>query len=162
VVGAVAVGVVGHWLARRTRRPVLPFLIPSIAPLLPGSILYRGLIEITQGTAVSGLLSLVEAVTVGLALGAGVNLGGELMVAFQVRVCAAGRRPAVPAAVTGPLWPELVSTKEVVLFYVGPPVAPTPPCSAVPCTVSSDERARVRRCSHDGHETPPTCDASHY
>ncbi|MEV2278592.1 threonine/serine exporter family protein [Nocardiopsis sp. NPDC049922] len=83
VAGAVAVGVVGHWLARRTRRPVLTYLIPSIAPLLPGSILYRGLIQITQGTVVSGLLSLVEAVMVGLALGAGVNLGGELVRAFQ-------------------------------------------------------------------------------
>ncbi|WP_233515702.1 threonine/serine exporter ThrE family protein [Nocardiopsis sp. L17-MgMaSL7] len=83
IVGAMAVGVVGHWLARRTQRPVLPYLIPSIAPLLPGSILYRGLIEITQGTAVSGLLSIAEAVMVGLALGAGVNLGGELVRAFQ-------------------------------------------------------------------------------
>lgn len=83
VVGAVAVGVVGHWLARRTRRPVLPYLIPAIAPLLPGSILYRGLLEITQGASLSGLLSLAEAVTVGLALGAGVNLGGELMRIFQ-------------------------------------------------------------------------------
>lgn len=83
IVGAMAVGVVGHWLARRTQRPVLPYLIPSIAPLLPGSILYRGLIEITQGTAVSGLLSIAEAVMVALALGAGVNLGGELVRAFQ-------------------------------------------------------------------------------
>ncbi|MCY9783196.1 threonine/serine exporter family protein [Nocardiopsis sp. EMB25] len=83
VAGAIAVGVFGHWLARRTRRPVLPYLIPSIAPLLPGSILYRGLIQITQGTVVSGLLSIVEAVMVGLALGAGVNLGGELVRAFQ-------------------------------------------------------------------------------
>ncbi|GAB2501159.1 threonine/serine exporter family protein [Nocardiopsis aegyptia] len=83
VAGAIAVGVVGHWLARYTRRPVLPYLVPSIAPLLPGSILYRGLIEITQGTAVFGLLSLVEAVMVALALGAGVNLGGELVRAFQ-------------------------------------------------------------------------------
>lgn len=98
VVGAVAVGVVGHWLARRTRRPVLPYLIPSIAPLLPGSILYRGLIEITQGTAVSGLLSLVEAVTVGLALGAGVNLGGELMRAFQRGGLAGAGMRSRPAA----------------------------------------------------------------
>lgn len=98
VVGAVAVGVVGHWLARRTRRPVLPYLIPSIAPLLPGSILYRGLIEITQGTAVSGLLSLVEAVTVGLALGAGVNLGGELMRVFQRGGLAGAGMRSRPAA----------------------------------------------------------------
>ncbi len=62
---------------------MLPYLIPSIAPLLPGSILYRGLIEITQGTAVAGMLSLAEAIMVALALGAGVNLGGELVRAFQ-------------------------------------------------------------------------------
>ena len=98
VVGAVAVGVVGHWLARRTRRPVLPYLIPSIAPLLPGSILYRGLIEITQGTAVSGLLSIAEAVMVALALGAGVNLGGELVRAFQRGGLAGAGMRSRPAA----------------------------------------------------------------
>ncbi|WP_239646197.1 threonine/serine exporter family protein [Nocardiopsis valliformis] len=98
VVGAVAVGVVGHWLARRSRRPVLPYLIPSIAPLLPGSILYRGLIEITQGTAVSGLLSIAEAVMVALALGAGVNLGGELVRAFQRGGLAGAGMRSRPAA----------------------------------------------------------------
>lgn len=98
VTGAVAVGVVGHWLARRTRRPVLPYLIPSIAPLLPGSILYRGLIEITHGSAVSGLLSLAEAVMVGLALGAGVNLGGELVRAFQHGGLAGAGMRSRPAA----------------------------------------------------------------
>lgn len=98
VVGAVAVGVVGHWLARRTRRPVLPYLIPSIAPLLPGSILYRGLMEITQGTAVAGMLSLAEAITVGLALGAGVNLGGELVRAFQHGGLAGAGMRSRPAA----------------------------------------------------------------
>ncbi|MFE6388019.1 MULTISPECIES: threonine/serine exporter ThrE family protein [Nocardiopsis] len=98
VAGAVAVGVVGHWLARRTRRPVLPYLVPSIAPLLPGSILYRGLIEITQGDPSAGLLSLAEAVTVGLALGAGVNLGGELVRAFQHGGLAGAGMRSRPAA----------------------------------------------------------------
>ena len=98
VAGAVAVGMVGHWLARRTQRPVLPYLIPSIAPLLPGSILYRGLIEITQGSAVSGLLSLAEAIMIGLALGAGVNLGGELVRAFQRGGLAGGGMRNRPAA----------------------------------------------------------------
>ena len=96
--GAIAVGVVGHWLARRTRRPVLPYLVPAIAPLLPGSILYRGLIELTQGSAGAGLLSLAEAVTVGLALGAGVNLGGELVRAFQHGGLAGAGMRSRPAA----------------------------------------------------------------
>lgn len=98
VVGAIAVGIVGHWLARQSQRPVLPYIIPSIAPLLPGSILYRGLIEITQGSALPGVLSLMEAVTVGLALGAGVNLGGELVRAFQHGGLAGSGMRSRPAA----------------------------------------------------------------
>ena len=39
---------------------------------------------------------------------------------MQVRVCAAVRRPAVPAAVTDPLRPDLVGAKEALLFDVGP------------------------------------------
>lgn len=91
--GAVVVGVIGHWLARRTRRPPLTFIIPSIAPLLPGSILYRGLIEMSTGEPLAGVASLGEAVAVGLALGAGVNLGGELVRAFSWGgLVGAGRR----------------------------------------------------------------------
>ncbi|WP_460856849.1 threonine/serine exporter family protein [Nocardiopsis coralliicola] len=96
--GAVVIGVMGHWFARRTRRPVLPYVIPAIAPLLPGSILYRGLLEMTMGEAMQGLLTLTEAVTVGLALGAGVNLGGELVRAFQRGGLAGAGRRTRPAA----------------------------------------------------------------
>ncbi|GAA3729042.1 threonine/serine exporter family protein [Salinactinospora qingdaonensis] len=97
---AVAVGVVGHWLARREQRPVLTYLVPSIAPLLPGSILYRGLLQFSLDDAgvVPGLLSLSEAVAVGLALGAGVNLGGELVRAFQRGGLAGAGRQTRPAA----------------------------------------------------------------
>ncbi|RNL87016.1 threonine/serine exporter family protein [Halostreptopolyspora alba] len=98
VAGAVVIGMAGHWLSRRTQRPVLPFVIPAIAPLLPGSILYRGLLEVTLGDVVTGLLSLAEAVVVGLALGAGVNLGGELVRAFQRGGLAGAGRRHRPAA----------------------------------------------------------------
>lgn len=96
--GAIAIGVVGHWLARRTQRPVLPYIIPAIAPLLPGSILYRGLLQLSGGDPVNGLLSLFEAVAVGLALGAGANLGGELVRAFQRGGLAGAGRRGRPAA----------------------------------------------------------------
>ncbi|GAA1774836.1 threonine/serine exporter family protein [Streptomonospora arabica] len=96
--GAVAIGVVGHALARRTRRPVLPYVIPAIAPLLPGSILYRGLLEITLSQPVQGLLSLSEAVAIGLGLGAGVSFGGELIRAFQRGGLAGAGRRSRPAA----------------------------------------------------------------
>ncbi|MFC3996372.1 threonine/serine exporter ThrE family protein [Nocardiopsis sediminis] len=98
VVGAVVIGMAGHWLAMRSRRPVLPYVIPSIAPLLPGSTLYRGLLEITLGHPVEGLLSIAEAVAIGLALGAGVNLGGELVRAFQRGGLAGSGRRSRPAA----------------------------------------------------------------
>ncbi|MEY9211285.1 threonine/serine exporter family protein [Thermobifida halotolerans] len=91
--GAVAIGVIGHWLARRTRRPALTFIVPSIAPLLPGSILYRGLIQMSTGDPLTGVASLGEAVAVGLALGAGATLGGELVRAFSSGgLVGAGRR----------------------------------------------------------------------
>ncbi|RCV52436.1 threonine/serine exporter family protein [Marinitenerispora sediminis] len=96
--GAVVIGVISHWLARRTQRPVLPYIIPSIAPLLPGSILYRGLLQISLGDPVAGLLSVSEAVAVGLALGAGANLGGELVRAFQRGGLAGAGRRSRPAA----------------------------------------------------------------
>ncbi|MDS1268931.1 threonine/serine exporter family protein [Lipingzhangella sp. LS1_29] len=96
--GAIVIGMIGHWLARHGQRPVLPYLIPSIAPLLPGSILYRGLIELSMGDAAQGLLTLAEAVAVGLALGAGVNLGGELVRAFQRGGLAGAGRRSRPAA----------------------------------------------------------------
>ncbi|GAA3721376.1 uncharacterized membrane protein YjjP (DUF1212 family) [Spinactinospora alkalitolerans] len=98
VAGAMAVGVISHWLARRTQSPVLPFIIPSIAPLLPGSILYRGLLQLSLDDPVAGLLSLSEAVAVGLALGAGANLGGELVRAFQRGGLAGAGRRGRPAA----------------------------------------------------------------
>ncbi|TDQ45762.1 threonine/serine exporter family protein [Actinorugispora endophytica] len=82
-VGAVVIGVFGHWLARRTQRPALTFIVPAIAPLLPGSILYRGLLQMSTGDPLVGMASLGEAVAVGLALGAGVNLGGELVRSFS-------------------------------------------------------------------------------
>jgi uncharacterized membrane protein YjjP (DUF1212 family) len=96
--GAIVIGVIGHGLARRSRRPALPYIIPAIAPLLPGSILYRGLLELSTGDALNGLLSLSEAVAVGLALGAGANLGGELVRAFQRGGLAGAGRRGRPAA----------------------------------------------------------------
>lgn len=98
VVGAMVIGVIGHWLARRSRQPVLTYIVPAIAPLLPGSILYRGLLEISTGNPVSGLLSLSEAVAVAMALGAGANLGGELVRAFQRGGLAGAGRLTRPAA----------------------------------------------------------------
>ncbi|PRX98577.1 threonine/serine ThrE exporter family protein [Allonocardiopsis opalescens] len=79
---AVLLGVVSHLVARWTRTPPLVYLAPAIAPLLPGSMLYQGVIDLNLGAPSAGLLGLAQAVFVALALGAGVNFGGELIRAF--------------------------------------------------------------------------------
>ncbi|MFC4912634.1 threonine/serine ThrE exporter family protein [Actinomadura gamaensis] len=97
-VSAVIVGMLGSMLARRRHAPSLPYIVPAISPLLPGTLLYRGMVELNTGAAQQGALSLVAALSVALALGAGVNLGGELVRAFQSVGLSASGRWARPAA----------------------------------------------------------------
>ncbi|MQA96098.1 MAG: threonine/serine exporter family protein [Streptosporangiales bacterium] len=91
------IGLLAHGHGRRRMVPALPYIVPAISPLLPGTPLYRGLLEITQGDLDGGVLSLVQAISIALALGAGVNLGGELVRAFSrggQPGAGPGRRPA--------------------------------------------------------------------
>lgn len=97
-VAATIVGIMANWLARRSGQPVMPYVVPSIGPLLPGTALYRGMVELNTGSPESGVLSLIGAVSVALALGAGVNLGGEFVRAFQRVGLSASGRWARPAA----------------------------------------------------------------
>jgi uncharacterized membrane protein YjjP (DUF1212 family) len=96
--GAVLVGLLGHLIARRRHVPALPYIVPAIAPLLPGTALYRGLIQLNAGAPSQGVLTLIGGVSVALALGAGVNLGGELVRAFQSVGVGGSGRGARPAA----------------------------------------------------------------
>ena len=95
---ATVVGLAANWLARRQGQPVMPYVVPAIGPLLPGTALYRGMVELNTGSPDTGVLSLIGAVSVALALGAGVNLGGELVRAFQHVGLSASGRWARPAA----------------------------------------------------------------
>lgn len=97
-VGAVIVGLLGHCLARRRHLPALPYLVPAISPLLPGTALYRGMIELNGDTPSHGVLTLIGGISVALALGAGVNLGGEFVRAFQRVGVGGSGRGARPAA----------------------------------------------------------------
>ncbi|TDD75100.1 threonine/serine ThrE exporter family protein [Actinomadura rubrisoli] len=97
-VAATVVGVLSNWLARRHGAPVMPYVVPAIGPLLPGTMLYRGMVELNTGASQTGVLSLIGALSVALALGAGVNLGGELVRAFQRVGLSASGRWARPAA----------------------------------------------------------------
>lgn len=75
---AVTLGLVSSLIARRRRTSALPYVIPAIGPLLPGSAVYFAMLSLTSGHTGTGFASLEEAVALGLALGAGVNLGGEM------------------------------------------------------------------------------------
>jgi uncharacterized membrane protein YjjP (DUF1212 family) len=97
-VGAVLVGLLGHLLARRRHLPALPYIVPAIAPLLPGTALYRGMIQLNGGAPSEGVLTLIGGISVALALGAGVNLGGEFVRAFQRVGVGGSGRGARPAA----------------------------------------------------------------
>lgn len=97
-VAATVVGTLANWLARRYRQPVMPYVVPAIGPLLPGTALYRGMVELNTGSPNAGVLSLIGAISVALALGAGVNLGGEFIRAFQRVGLGASGRWARPAA----------------------------------------------------------------
>ncbi|MFD0853525.1 threonine/serine exporter family protein, partial [Actinomadura adrarensis] len=75
-IASLVIGVLAGLLARRRHAPVLPYVVPSISPLLPGMMLYRGMVQLNTGEPATGVLSLIGALSVALALGAGVNLGG--------------------------------------------------------------------------------------
>jgi uncharacterized membrane protein YjjP (DUF1212 family) len=78
-IAAALIGLVAHLVARWQRSPALPYAVPIIGPLLPGTLLYQGLVEINLGEMNEGLLNLSQAMTVALAIAVGINVGGELV-----------------------------------------------------------------------------------
>lgn len=76
-VAAFAIGVVSYAVAGRVRVPPLVVVVPAMVPLLPGLAIYRGLSLLAQGGEATplGLLAMVTAASVALALAAGVILG---------------------------------------------------------------------------------------
>lgn len=75
---ALAIGLVAYSVAGRVKVPPLVIVVSAIVPLLPGLSIYRGLSLLMQGTEAStsdGLLALMTAGSVALALASGVILG---------------------------------------------------------------------------------------
>jgi len=74
---AVFVGFVSYGLATRLRIPPLVIVVSAVVPLLPGLSIYRGLSLLTEGGAETseGLLALITAASVAIALSSGVILG---------------------------------------------------------------------------------------
>ncbi|MGH3452835.1 MAG: threonine/serine ThrE exporter family protein [Nocardioidaceae bacterium] len=72
---ALVVGVVSYSLAGRVRVPPLVVVVSGIVPLLPGLIIYDGLLQLLTQDNVYGLFTLLSAASIGVALASGVILG---------------------------------------------------------------------------------------
>jgi len=77
-VTSVLLGLGGQLIARRGATSGLPFTIPGLVALLPGSATYLGVLFIVRGQDGVGATHLFAAASTGLGLAVGVNLGGEL------------------------------------------------------------------------------------
>jgi uncharacterized membrane protein YjjP (DUF1212 family) len=93
-IAAGLVGLFGQMLSRSRFESALPYVTAAIGPLLPGSAMYFGLLEIARGNTNNGLTSLSKAAALALAIAIGVNLGGEISRLFL-------RIPGVTGALPG-------------------------------------------------------------
>lgn len=75
---ALVVGILSAVASRLVRIPPLPLVVSALVPLVPGLILFRGLLELSAGS-IDGLLSMLEAASVAVALAAGALLGQYLV-----------------------------------------------------------------------------------
>jgi len=77
-IAAFGVGLVSYTIAGRLRVPPLVVVVSAVVPMLPGLSIYRGLSLLGEGErafVAGGLLSMVTAASVAIALAAGVILG---------------------------------------------------------------------------------------
>lgn len=81
--GATASGFVATLLARRLAVPALALTTSAVVPLMPGSMIFRGLLQLVRPDAgdtalAQGFVTLLSAASIGVALAAGVSLGTYL------------------------------------------------------------------------------------
>ncbi|GII92267.1 threonine/serine exporter family protein [Sinosporangium siamense] len=93
-VASAVIGLLCTAYAKLVKIPAMVLVVPAIGPLLPGSLLYRGMLDVSLGDLSSGTFQLVQAVSTALAVGAGVILGAEILRAFSSRRLARRIRPA--------------------------------------------------------------------
>jgi uncharacterized membrane protein YjjP (DUF1212 family) len=97
-VAATLVGLFGQLASRYRYASSLPYVTAALGPLLPGSVIYLGLLSFTQNEPIPGLLSVIRAAALALALAVGVNLGGELARLFLKIPQGEGPKPVRGAA----------------------------------------------------------------
>ncbi|MFI6508747.1 threonine/serine exporter ThrE family protein [Streptosporangium sp. NPDC050855] len=91
---AAVIGLLGSAYAHRVRVPPMVFVIPAIGPLLPGSVLFQGMLKLSLGDVPGGSRYLVEALSIALGIGAGVILGVDVLRAMRRRDRPRRMRPA--------------------------------------------------------------------
>jgi uncharacterized membrane protein YjjP (DUF1212 family) len=74
---AVGVGLLAALAARLVRTPPLVIVVTALVPLVPGLTLFRGLLQLSDGN-INGLLSLLTAAGIAIALAAGAILAQSL------------------------------------------------------------------------------------
>lgn len=77
-VAAGMVGLFGQLASRYRYASSLPYVTAALGPLMPGSVIYLGLLSLARGEPLAGLVSISRAAAIALALAVGVNLGGEV------------------------------------------------------------------------------------
>jgi len=75
---AAALGLVAMLLPRSLGTPPLVLVIAGITPLLPGLTMYRGFSQLAYGSVAQGSVTILLALTFGLALAAGVSVGEQI------------------------------------------------------------------------------------
>ncbi|AQZ69457.1 putative membrane protein [[Actinomadura] parvosata subsp. kistnae] len=93
-VAAAVIGLMGSIYANRVRVPPIVFVIPAIGPLLPGSVMFRGMLKLNLGDVLGGTHYLIEALSTALAIGAGAILGIDVLRALGRRDIRRRIRPA--------------------------------------------------------------------
>ena len=77
-IAAGMVGLFGQLASRYRYASSLPYVTAALGPLMPGSVIYLGLLSLAKGEPLAGLVSISRAAAIALALAVGVNLGGEV------------------------------------------------------------------------------------
>lgn len=94
--GALVAALVSSPIATRFRVPALALTTSGIVPMMPGGVVYRGLLQTVQSQthaeAIAGILGLGAAAGVGIALAAGSSLGTYLTRPVTQRLWRTGKR----------------------------------------------------------------------
>lgn len=96
-VAATGIGLASYMVSGRARVPPLAIVVPSIAPLLPGLAIYRGLALLAEGR--DGVSDLAAAAMTAVALASGVILGHYLAQPVRQEAKRIGTRVALPRLV---------------------------------------------------------------